>query len=220
MGNKNEELNLLFEEWKNKVSLYQECFVKDGVIDEQAYDSAKIKILFICKEPNDPNKDSWDFREEWGVNENFYYSFAYRIAEWSYGLLKGFPPYDEMWAENDFENMRRSIKQIAFMNIKKSGGGTSVKEELIEHLNENYHFIIKQIRIIDPEIIILGLSWSELSEGIFGETNWSKTGYSKLVKKHGNAKVIEFYHPSSRMPGVASYSLLQNIIQSEVYEEL
>jgi hypothetical protein len=85
MKDKNNKLDSLFNDWGKEVSFYNKAFVKDGIINEEEFDNANIKILYIYKEPNDPNKDSWDFREQWGEKEKFYYTFAYRIAEWSHG---------------------------------------------------------------------------------------------------------------------------------------
>ena len=65
MQNKTEQLNQLFDEWEQTVSEYKGKFVRDGIINEQFYETASPKILFIAKEPNNPKQDAGDFREWW-----------------------------------------------------------------------------------------------------------------------------------------------------------
>jgi len=216
MQTRTELLNLLFDEWEQSILDYKGKFVKDGIINEDRYYSAKPKILFITKEPNNPDQNEGDFRSWW--MEEVKYTFAYRIAEWSYGILNGFPEYDEVWKSN---RSRKALQQIAFMNIKKiGGGGSSQLSMMTEHLKMNFRFIHRQIDIIEPDIIITGTTWGELRNQLFPQTKWIQSGYDILVGRHKKAKVIDYYHPSSRTPPAASYSLLQNIVLSEKFKRL
>ena len=40
-----------------------------------------------------------------------------RLAEWSYGIINDFSPY------KNIKNKLSYLRRIAFMNVKKSGGG-------------------------------------------------------------------------------------------------
>jgi hypothetical protein len=217
METKTEKLDQLFKVWEDDISAYKGKFIKDGIINEPLYDNALRKILFIEKEPNDPNQESWDFREWW--NKEVVFPFSYRIAEWSYGLLNDFPSYDTIWAtDNAPQNV---IKQIAFINIKKSGGsGNSSYEELMEHVKQNHKYLLEEIMIINPEIIVTGLSWGDLRNELFGSLEWKGSGYDVAIARFHDMKVIDFYHPSSRNAPAASYSLLQNILQSANFKQL
>lgn len=111
------------------------------------------------------------------------------------------------------------------MNIKKSGGqGQADQTIIMEHLEKNLVFLHRQIEIIAPDIIITGISWSKLRNELFPESElekkWRKSGYGVDIAKYKNAKVIDFYHPSARIPPSASYSLLQNIIHAKQFQEL
>ncbi len=217
MSSKTEQLNQLFDEWEQTVSEYQGKFVRDGIINEQFYETASPKILFIAKEPNNPKQDAGDFREWW--KEEIAYTFSYRLSEWSYGLLNNFPQYDDIWTKKG--SALKAIQNIAFMNIKKSGGGgNSEYDRMIEHVKMNFNFLHRQIDIISPDIIITGTSWNELRDGLFPNIKWTKSGYDILIGKHNNAKVIDYYHPSSRTAPAASYSLLQNIITHDNFKSL
>jgi hypothetical protein len=128
-----EQLNFLFEEWESSVLDYHGKFVRDGVINETLYNDTTPKILFITKEPNDPSQEKGDFRKAW--MDGIKYTFAYRIAEWSYGILNNFPEYDQIWKDHTAPN--NAIQQIAFMNIKKSGGGGSSEyHNMMTHLTK------------------------------------------------------------------------------------
>ncbi len=214
---KTHQLNQLFDEWEQTVTDYQGKFVQDGVINEELYQTVTPKILFIAKEPNNPKQKAGDFRE-WWKNE-ISYSFSYRLAEWSYGLLNNFPQYDDIWIKKG--SAHKAIQHVAFMNIKKNGGtGNSEYNRMMEHLKMNFEFLHRQIEIISPDIIVTGTSWKELRNGLFPKVEWQNSGYDIAIGRYNNAKVIDFYHPSSRTAPAAAYSLLQNIVLSNKFKLL
>ncbi len=213
---KTEQLDQLFEEWLNDMPDYQ-GFKKDGINNETLFEKAKRRILFITKEPNDPKQKEGDYRNWW--KKGLKYTFSHRIAEWSYGILNDFPPIEQI--QKDKEGYKNVIFQIAFMNVKKSGGGGNSKYEIIEeHLIKNKQNLIKQIEIINPEIIILGLTWKRIRNMLFDTVQWKSSGYHIPIGKFNNAKVIDFYHPSARNAAAASYSLLENVVTSKSFQEL
>lgn len=215
---KNIQLDKLFIDW-NKQYEKSENFVKDGIINEELFDEARIKILFITKEPNDPKKEGTDFREWW--NKEVYYGFSYRISEWAYGILNNFPKYDSIWPKNDDSIAKKAIQSIAFMNVKKSGGtGSSDKNTINKYIERDKEFIDRQIEIIDPEVIIIGMSWASTVDLLFPDLKWTKSGYAINLARFKKSKVIDFYHPSARNGVAASYSLLQNVIRSRTFKNL
>lgn len=217
MKPKTTELDLLFKEWENSNPNYKGSFKRDGIIDENNFSKASSKLLFIAKEPNDPKQKSGDYRTWW--TEGLKYGFSHRIAEWSYGILNGFPQYDMIRKDNSL--LEQAILDISFMNIKKIGGkGSSEKEEILRYLRADFEYIHKEIKIIEPEVIITSLSWNSVRNGLFPEIIWYESGYSIAIGKFNNSKVIDFYHPSSRTAPAASYSLLQNVMNSSSFREL
>lgn len=216
MSTKNEQLDSLFTRWINVQNSSQ--LLKDGIVNEPKYDIAKHKLLFIEKESNDSTEQSWDYRT-WWRDELLKYRFTYRIAEWAHGILNDFEGYERIW-ENNQKEAREAINQIAFMNIKKSGGGGNADYEIMmEAAKVNLDNIHRQIDIIDPEMIITGFTWGELRELVFPKVNWDKV-YDVPIGKYNNAVVIDFYHPSAPVPASAFYSLLKNIVQSEKFLNL
>lgn len=235
MLTKTEQLNELFTEWKE--NLYKNTnFSRDGINNEELYHAAKHKILFIAKEPNNSHDSTWDDKsyQEWW-QEKLYRSFSLRIAEWSYGLLNDFHPFKEITEDK----RKDAIHTIAFMNIKKSGvkditnvsilnkgdGSRSDYSKLLDLVQEPNHrkYIIKQINIIEPEIIITSFAtWLDLSDKLFSEykINWEESDYNIRIGKFNSTKVIDFYHPSAYIPPAASYSLLQNVVSSKQFKNL
>ena len=122
---KTERLNALFTEWKDqKPAEEAERMCLDGIVCEERYDNTNPKILFIAKEPNmGPEEPGFDFREWWGDGE-VKYAFSLRLCEWAYGIWNGFPPLEQYDALVDSSNIQSdTIRSIAFMNLKKVGGG-------------------------------------------------------------------------------------------------
>lgn len=59
MNTRTQKLNLLFEKFAKDVPEYKSRFTKDGIINEQLYNETTPKILFIGKEPNNPEGNYW-----------------------------------------------------------------------------------------------------------------------------------------------------------------
>ena len=218
MNTKTEELNKLFQDWENKIPEYKGHFVKDGINDEDLYNATNPKILFITKEPNNPNQETGDFRVWW--EKDLKYTFSIRIAEWAFGIIHNFPPYD--YIKRSEKEKIDALQSIAFMNVKKNGGnGTAKHKEIIEHIKMNLVYIHKEINIIEPDIIILGLSTKEIRSEAFPKqkSSWIESGYDIAINRYDYengkyAKMIDFYHPSARNGASASYSLMQNVVKS------
>jgi len=209
--------DLLHAKWEASNPLYVGKFIRDGIINEELYDSSPERILFIMKEPNNPTQQAGDFREWFKIEQT--HSFTFRLMEWSYGILNDFPPYDEVW--KDRTKLNQALFAVAFMNLKKTGGkGKSDWYEMTRHLREDKLFILEQIKIIEPTVIITGFSWKELRDGLFEGVKWTKSGYDIEVGDFNGVPVIDFYHPSSRNAPAAAYSLLENVFRSSAVQSL
>ncbi|MDI9311293.1 MAG: hypothetical protein QM535_13870 [Limnohabitans sp.] len=211
----NEELNKLFDKWHEEIYPDEKIFIRDGIINEVIWESTPKKILFIAKEANNRSDVSWDFREWWG--DSFNYTFSHRVAEWAYGILENFTDYDTI---DSYVKKLETLQKIAFMNINKTGGvGTASNQELKNHIDKSKSYILKQIEIINPEIIISCIG-DDLNDYLFSEKNWSKSGFAIWVKKYENAKLISFLHPSARSFASAPYCLLKSVFESQPFKNL
>ena len=215
-----EKLNELFKKWEDHIEEYQGKFVRDGIINEDEWVKTNPKVLFIAKEANQyGNQTTGDFRVDWKNNDSNY-PFAYRIAEWSFGILNNFPVFNNISPKSPYYH--ELLQKISFLNIKKTGGiGNSNGVIIGQHFDRNQKFLLKEIELINPDIIILSLSFNTyIREKIFGDIEWQPSGYDINVARWKNARLIDFYHPSSRNGPGASYSLLQNVVQSKVFRGL
>lgn len=214
---KTNKLDFLFDKWLADYPKYKGKFIKDGIVNENEYEQQNTKLLFIAKEPNNPKQDEWDFREWW--SKEVKQSFSHRICEWAYGLLNNFPPILNLSKSN--ENRKEVMSKIAFMNIKKSGGKASADHDVIEEtLKEEIEFIQDEIRIISPDLIIGGIGKSHYWNYIFPQIQFKDSGFDIKVAKSNGCKIIDFYHPSYRVPRSMSYSLLAIITNSNVFKNL
>lgn len=214
---KTERLNELFKRWKQEL---QPGFKLDGIINEQEFSKQKKKLLFITKEPNDPEGNGGDYREEWPDNAK--YVFANRIAALAYGCLNDFPPLSD-YKKNEATNKLKMLQAVAFMNLKKTGGVGQANNELIKKIIHNEKdFIIEEINIIAPDIIIGGIGIDSPYWEILFETELSlkDCGYDVRVGTWRKTKVIEFYHPSIRATTAMLYCLLQQVICSSKFRDI
>ena len=208
-----EKLNRLFDEWKRQKPQETQGMCLDGIVCEARYEKMKPKILFIAKEPNDPKRGGFDFRE-WWCNEGPEYAFSWRLCEWAYGIWNGFPPLVQFDAEANPSKLD-IIRSIAFMNLKKVGGGSQADPDVIlKTTKRDCTFLRRQIAIIEPDVIVGSVGrdkriWPVLFPGI--QFQDSDSGFDIRVARVGHVRVIDFYHPSYRVPRAMSYCLLGRV---------
>ena len=212
---KTARLNRLFDEWKQqrpKEETRGMCL--DGIVCEERYEKMKPKVLFIAKEPNDPERKGFDFRK-WWCEDGPKYPFSWRLCEWAYGIWNEFPPLSKFDKADELEIMR----SIAFMNLKKVGGGSTADPQTIRDTTKrDRDFLYRQIKIIEPDVIVGGIGDSGLWSLLFCGTEFHDSGFNIGVA-HGavgerKVPVIDFYHPSYRVPRAMQYCLLGRVFQT------
>ncbi|MBS3914327.1 MAG: hypothetical protein KG003_07495, partial [Bacteroidetes bacterium] len=122
------------------------------------------------------------------------------------------------WEEYAYEEAYHSLRHTAFMNVKKTGGkGFSNALEMIEYTKKHFENIRTEIDIIDPKLIITGFSWPNLRDAVFPDVvhkDWLNTGYNVFWNMDRSDRIIlDFYHPSSRIPETVSYVMLEKMIK-------
>lgn len=214
--NKKAQLELLFKKWENSDPNYTGKFVRDGIVDQVQYEAADIKILFLVKEANDIKQSKFDLAEL--LATSLTKNFGYRMAEWSFGILNDFPPLKPETGSNDFH---QSFMKTAVMNLKKIGGSSSSKsEELLQFTKKDKSFILDELHIIKPQVIVGGIGDSRLWKILFEKLELNDSGYDIYVGRWESFKIIDFYHPSYRVSRAMTYSLLQNVVRSKFFKSL
>ena len=178
--NKTERLNELFDEWEkahevesddsfsktsNGENVTKECFERDGIIDEFAFEKEKVKVLFISAEAN---ADKYNLKE--GVYKTDYHQsyldyckdgkddWGGKMRERLCGMYKFLTNQPEM-------PLKEAANKFAVMDINKRGGKAKIDggKHIAEYARVYKEFIRKEIDIINPDIVvIIGVNLAKL----------------------------------------------------------
>jgi len=213
-------INEHFFKWRKEAAIPEDHFHEDGIISEEEWIASTVKLCFLMKEPNNPPKDGiqkkFDFREWW--IEEVKYRFSRVLSLWAAGVQSGFPVYESLHPQIKHAALRSS----ALVNVKKTGGkGSTALHELLPYVQRDKELILEELRIIDPEVIIMGLSNPPVIRHVlFPDVKWKSSGYDILIGNWEGCTLIDFYHPSSYNASAASYCLLQKVMGSVAFTEL
>lgn len=194
----NSKLDNLYTKWSDQYS----TFIKGGVINEEDYSSAPIKVLFILKEVNS-NDNNWSLVDlvNRQVQERKFYDIWDTIGLWSCAIFNGFKSYNEIRKiANYFANsgLCESLTQIATTNIKKTcGGGQSNSNEIWDYGRRDRDFLLEEIEIINPDVVICGGTFTMIKE-IYG-LNIQECCTGVLYSTHKNKLFIDMPHPRARV---------------------
>lgn len=232
---KDTELKELFKHWrdddnyKNEVERIKRTihFVEDGIIDEDKYDNADFKILFVLRDPHDEkgNEESllsiFESADKYKGNGQTWNN----TVRWAYALLEKDACYDNV-KNIGFEHVEKYMQQTAVMNLKKASGGS--RAEYIENFTKSQsEFISKEIEIISPDIIVtceeelLSNHILEVDKSNSYSRNkgafYTCTASLKASSNKKEFKIINLYHPSARY---SSEDMLNFILEAKVHFEI
>ena len=170
MGIIEEALKELFDKWKvkqreepqenvektSKQPDYQDKFAPDGLLgDETQWINAKIKVLHMLKEPN------WEKDFEYKDNYFWFRDVVNGTGEHDGYLLEKLGKEQYFLETGKYENIAvdcMRLKNAAFMNLSKRGGGNIRTNEddirLTEYVNYYQEEIIDEIGTFKPDVII------------------------------------------------------------------
>lgn len=213
----NQRLDDLFHDWKpGRSRFHQDGLLCGGDADETAWRNARIKILFLAKEPNNPKSAPWDFRT-WYHQNGVMYVFGHRISEWAVGILKDFPSL----AKITDEQRNSCLLSTALMNIKKVGGrANSSPSEISMVIKNDRERLLKQLRIIRPDVVIGGLGSIKLYLQLFGAMTAHPFPNDVTVLTNGEFLLVHWYHPSARRIRKASYVGLKKLFRDPDFKRL
>jgi hypothetical protein len=214
----------LFCKWKDARPNYD--FISDGILDYNVWIKQCPKILFILKE----TKDDYYKLNQPVPADKVNGLFWFNIARWTYAIKE---LYYKNLASLIFPNndeLKKEINEIAIVDIKKTNEEKTLSEkvDIIKYADDDREFLMEQIEIINPQVIVCGGTFEEYKNHIYnGEiTNNNMIKYKcsgsidSSVWKHRHRIVFYFYHPSSRFSPHNLYNnLCQLIIESNVFEQ-
>ena len=79
-----EELETLFDEWKNDPKHKDKLFIKDGIIELDTWKREKLQILFLAKEAYTEEDNGIDLREI--VRKEAPFDNWFVVAQWIYAI--------------------------------------------------------------------------------------------------------------------------------------
>ncbi|MCW2119931.1 hypothetical protein [Flavobacterium sp. 7A] len=185
----------------------------DGKIDAKKYHDAKCKILWILKEANVSAKDKETdidvcdgFRNDWHKKNALSVPTFRKMIYATFGILN---PNVE-WENIPYANQEayEVVKQIAYININKYPADSSSNDwEIKKAYNEGKDELLKQIKELNPNIIIFGNTLKYFEVKDLAEINWdiletekkyadSNTHNTAFYIISSDKLIINAYHPS------------------------
>lgn len=196
-------------------------FIEDGINNTDLFEQQKIKILFIAKEHNYTGQQNDEAYKEaayrvWS-KQGVYLQFAHRLSEWAYGLLNGFPPYEQL----TYEDKHKALQSIAFINVKKASGNSSANpKHICQYIIKSQFLLHQQIEDIVPTLIVCCFRYDHYVELLFGN-KMVRTGSSAYsIGTWKGIDVINFYHPSARKNKKLLYEQLEEAYTQLVFNSV
>jgi hypothetical protein len=192
--------------------------IVDGIINFEKYAEATTKILWVLKEANSSDSD-WTYQDFLSVNDiesrmgktkdtlkgplmfkKVFYATYGLIMNEEYSVL---PDVTE-------KAVYQIGEEIAYINIKKVGGGPdSDPKEIEQAYKNNEDLLLKQIKEYSPNIIIFGNTLNYFDRDKLKEIGWDFSENKHIVDETtnnthfypiSNEKLCIYpYHPSARI---------------------
>lgn len=130
----------------------------DGIIDLEAYQAAKYRILWVLKEAvGEYSEKEYNLALINRISKERQVSSTLRnIGRISYAILNGITAYDRV--PGIYDGSAESLRQIAVINVKKSMGSEQSLDSraIVEAFSKNRDVVFQQIRAYRPDIVIMG----------------------------------------------------------------
>jgi hypothetical protein len=173
----------------------------DGVVSEKDYQESDIKILWVLKEANSSGENnSWDMREhiknklktDTGIFKGWSSTFK-KIIYVTNAILNNLSWNDELYHPSYKPEVIDNLKKIAYINIKKTGGGSSANHKEIQTYYEFSKTLLhNQIKEFSPNIIIFGGTFKFFQNDF--DLEFDDFGSCKATNHQGTL-FISAYHP-------------------------
>lgn len=230
----------LFSQWKNRsgsaelkirrktisttIDHASSVFITDGIVCPEQWFSQSIRPLFLLKEAYGGSSD-WDLCRDHLLTDGPAGKMWQRISLWTKGLLsttrEQLAPYTpDDPALTHYGNPY--LRQIAAVNIRKSGGQTSSDLDTISaYAKFDREFLLRQLELCDPTVIVCGYTGFMLdliaqppvrtNPNASGIYHWTLNGHDVLV--------LDFWHPANQYPDLMNYYTIMALYQQALREQ-
>lgn len=173
-----EKNDSILQKWKEHIEKVEKDpkFASDGIMfrgeidqnerysnpekENELWENAPIRYLFLTKDQNAWGGAAWDVRSETGRSNkdssNIRYLFYRNLMYILYGIINS---EDTLCGYEDFTN-EQAIQTydnapVARINVKKQAGGSSIDNmTLKEHIERYKEFLVEQITALDADVLI------------------------------------------------------------------
>lgn len=187
----------------------------DGKINPKEYDNAICKILWILKEANVSAEDKEKelnvcegFDSDWHKKNALSVPTFRKMIYATFGILN---PNVE-WKNIPYANQEayEVVKSIAYININKFPADSSSNDlKIKKSYNEGKGELLKQIKELNPNIIVFGNTLKYFEHEDLAEINWDVSKTEKIYSDNNTNNTafyiispdklcINAYHPSYR----------------------
>lgn len=199
----------MWQRWREhytQIGISSTKICKDGIVDYETYVQANRKVLFVMKEVN--QWDGGDLREM--LRKGPRYQMWHTVARWAAGILRGFPPFDEI---DKYEVLVESIRSIATINLKKTSGEASADMSVINAFAlMDRQLLLDQIQMINPDIIVAGGTFDSLIWLLDLAVDPEHPGSRAVSDPQRSITVVPWRHPS-RVDNRETYDGLREIVR-------
>lgn len=188
----------------SEINSLWEFAVVDGISNLEKFEKARVKILWILKEPHKKTpQDTWNNRcllSDLNELPNWKTTYS-KVLQTSFGLLEEQFEFDHVplaTNEGEFGDGVFPGDEIALININKGGGGaTADHTALRKEYERTRDFLHRQIDYIDPDIIINAHHVVELLNDLVQTEKFVDVGGCKYCRV-GKRLIIDAQHPNVR----------------------
>ena len=215
INNIQENENTLYKKYEEVLN-----WVKDGVVDEENYKKASVKVLYILKEANGGKNKKWqDKGSKNGDLRNYLKNKADRwqtwnnVVRWQYGIEN--LNNDKSWKQvfrvtHSFR--KEHLRHTAVINLKKlAGNQNSNMKQILKHAKKNIALIRQQIALYEPDVVICGGTGDIVKRiGLFeGLDKWEKSERYVSYNIVKSRIIVNYKHPGARKAKNKMFLILQ-----------
>ena len=210
--------------------LYQPClssrtrFVPCGLVNEGLYTKSRTKVLWLLKDPNDPEPKVGEKWRQWNLPEWILVDIAEKkwggrtmwkvVGALTYGMQQNsFPPYCVSYENED--HICDGLRMIGVTNLKKTGGGSASKnEEIHAAANDDVDLWTEEIRIMAPHLVVCGGTYWYIKQplGLLDKRLQVGSTYAIYDFNGHECVLLDMFHPEYRISCVLHYSFFKDCI--------
>jgi hypothetical protein len=209
------EHELLLDEWAASHPP-DACFIRDGIIHQERWDKASVRILFLLRECYDYLKkgnSGFDLRTEIRQWDKAHGPTMQNAALWAYGIHNVRDNLIPSRASISIAQTFDSLLACAVVNIKKSRGvKASTLTDIDAFAVKDSQYICRQIELIAPHLVVCGGTWRSICRCPWVAGKYEPV-YDHTVKLAGRY-YLSHWHPSNRFPKALNYYTVVSLVQN------